>query len=67
MQGHSQTQSSYFFLNLKKREIIKCFKRSPLFFLAGMEVRLDQGGGRILVGDNTSDAAADHVPVCCWN
>jgi hypothetical protein len=47
------------------------------FFRAGMKAQGDEGGGRILLGDNTDgggrrerggtggQAAVDHVPECC--
>ena len=39
------------------------FEPCTEFYLARKEVQLDEGGGRILLGDNTSDGAVVLPPI----
>jgi hypothetical protein len=54
------------FLNVKKRrrkQSSNIFERRVVFFLAGMKAQWDEGGGTILLGDNTGSRAVLLRPI----
>jgi hypothetical protein len=41
-------------LKFRKKNLKTVQKRAPNFYFAGIKAKLDEGGGRILLGDNSS-------------
>ena len=49
--------------SLKKTEIVTYLELASIFSLAVLRAQLDEGDGRIMLGDSTG-GEADQVPVC---
>ena len=48
---------------VKKNEVVTYLVPAPIFLLAGIKAQLEEGDGRILLGDNTGDGAVVLLPI----
>ena len=65
--ARTQTLSNFRFMEFKQKKKSNCnFDKRTEFWLSTKRARWDEGGGRILVGDDTGDGTVTTRPVKFW-